>query len=250
MKNRTIIGIICMIAAVAITFAAGPLVNRMTADTTTVLRLTEDVNQGAQLTEEHLEEVKINTAALSPGILTEKEQIVGKYAVSNLFAGDCLTDSKISENADSAEDIFASLDGNKIAVSVPIDTFAAGLSGKLQNGDIISLIFVEQDTNETLIPDQLQYVKVITATTAGGIDKEDIIKNEDGSFEIPSTVTVLANNEQALLLAKYEAEGTIQAALVFRGEKEKADEFLAKQDAVFGIVAPAPPQNDGGGGNG
>ena len=88
MKNRTIIGIICMIAAVAITFAAGPLVNRMTADTTTVLRLTEDVNQGAQLTEEHLEEVKINTAALSPGILTEKEQIIGKYAVSNLFAGD------------------------------------------------------------------------------------------------------------------------------------------------------------------
>ena len=250
MKNRTIIGIICMIAAVAITFAAGPLVNRMTADTTTILRLTEDVNQGAQLTEDHLEEVKINTAALSPGILTDKEQIVGKYAVSNLYAGDYLTDDKISDNADSAEDIFASLDGSKIAVSVPIATFAAGLSGKLQNGDIISLIFVEQDTNETLIPDQLQYVKVITATTAGGIDKEDIIKNEDGSFEIPSTVTVLANNEQALLLAKYEAEGTIQAALVFRGEKEKADEFLAKQDAIFSSPAPAQPQNSGGGSNG
>ena len=120
----------------------------------------------------------------------------------------------------------------------------------MQNGDIISLIFVEQDTNETLIPDQLQYVKVITATTAGGIDKEDIIKNEDGSFEIPSTVTVLANNEQALLLAKYEAEGTIQAALVFRGEKEKADEFLAKQDAIFSSPAPAQPQNSGGGSNG
>ena len=250
MKNRTIIGIICMIAAVAITFAAGPLVNRMTADTTTILRLTEDVNQGAQLTEDHLEEVKINTVALSPGILTEKEQIVGKYAVSNLYAGDYLTDDKISDNADSAEDIFASLDGSKIAVSVPIATFAAGLSGKLQNGDIISLIFVEQDTNETLIPDQLQYVKVITATTAGGIDKEDIIKNEDGIFEIPSTVTVLANNEQALLLAKYEAEGTIQAALVFRGEKEKADEFLAKQDALFAVPDPAAVPDEGGGGNG
>ena len=68
MKNRTIIGIICMIAAVAITFAAGPLVNRMTSDTTAVLRLKENVNQGAQLTEDHLEEIKINTAALSPGL--------------------------------------------------------------------------------------------------------------------------------------------------------------------------------------
>lgn len=248
MKNRTIIGIICMIAAVAITFAAGPLVNRMTADTTVVLRLKEDVNQGAQLTEDHLEEVKVNTAALPAGVLTDAAQIVGKYAVSNLYAGDCLTEDKISDNADSAEDIFASLDGNKIAVSVPIPTFAAGLSGKLQNGDIISLIFVDKDGNESVIPPELQYVKVITATTAGGIDKEDIIKNEDGSFEIPSTVTVLVNSEQALLLAKYEAEGKIQAALVFRGEKEKADEFLAKQDSVF--ASPAQPQKNGGGDNG
>ena len=248
MKNRTIIGIICMIAAVAITFAAGPLVNRMTSDTTTVLRLKEDVNQGAQLTEDHLEEVKVNTAALPAGVLTDAAQIVGKYAVSNLYAGDCLTEDKISDNADSAEDIFASLDGNKIAVSVPIPTFAAGLSGKLQNGDIISLIFVDKDGNESVIPPELQYVKVITATTAGGIDKEDIIKNEDGSFEIPSTVTVLVNSEQALLLAKYEAEGKIQAALVFRGEKEKADEFLAKQDSVF--ASSAQPQKDGGGDNG
>ena len=250
MKNRTIIGIICMIAAVAITFAAGPLINRMTSDTTAVLRLKENVNQGAQLTEDHLEEVKINTAALSPGVLTQKEQIVGKYAVSNLYAGDCLTEDKISDNADSAEDIFASLDGNKVAVSVPIPTFAAGLSGKLQNGDIISLIFVDNDGKESIIPPELQYVKVITATTAGGIDKEDIIKNEDGSFEIPSTVTVLANTQQALLLAKYEAEGTLQAALVFRGEKEKADEFLAKQDAVFAAPAPSQQENAGGENNG
>ena len=39
MKNRTIIGIICMVLAVVITFAAAPLVNRLTSDTTTVVRL-------------------------------------------------------------------------------------------------------------------------------------------------------------------------------------------------------------------
>ena len=36
MKNRTIIGIVCMILAVAMTFAVAPLVNRLTSDTTTV----------------------------------------------------------------------------------------------------------------------------------------------------------------------------------------------------------------------
>lgn len=59
------------------------------------------------------------------------------------------------------------------------------------------------------------------------------MKNEDGSFEIPSTITVLCNTEQAKLLAKYEADITLQAALVYRGDNETAAKFLEKQDAFF-----------------
>ena len=248
MKNRTIIGIICMIAAVAITFAAGPLVNRMTSDTTVVLRLKDNVNQGAEITEEHLEEISVNTAAIPSGVLNDKLQIVGRYAVSNLYAGDYITPEKISDNADSAADIFASLDGEKLAVSVPVANFAAGLSGKLQNGDIITFLFVDRETDEAVLPAELQFVKVITATTAGGIDKEDIIKNEDGSFDIPTTVTVLVNERQAVLLAQYEAQGSLQAALVFRGEKTAADAFLEKQEQVFIEIdgGEEPAEENGG----
>lgn len=90
----------------------------------------------------------------------------------------------------------------RLPVSVTIDTFAAGLSGKLQNGDIISLIVVDKNAGTSTIPGELKYMKVITTTTAGGIDQDSIVKNEDGSFEIPSTITVLCNTEQAKLLAK------------------------------------------------
>ena len=76
-------------------------------------------------------------------------------------------------------------------------------------------------------------MKVITTTTAGGIDQDSIVKNEDGSFEIPSTITVLCNTEQAKLLAKYEADITLQAALVYRGDTETANKFIEKQDAFF-----------------
>ena len=58
MKNRTIIGIICMVLAVVITFAVAPLVNRLTSDTSTVIRLAEDIKQGAQITEAQIESVK------------------------------------------------------------------------------------------------------------------------------------------------------------------------------------------------
>ena len=59
MKNRTIIGIICMVLAVVITFAVAPLVNRLTSDTTTVVRLKHDLGRGTKITEEQIETVKV-----------------------------------------------------------------------------------------------------------------------------------------------------------------------------------------------
>lgn len=233
MKNRTIIGIVCMILAVAITFLVAPLVNRLTSDTTTVVRLKQDVGRGAKITEGQVEIVKVNTDAMPQGVYVKTADVVGKYASSNLYAGDILTKVKLSGDANSAEDVFASLNGSKVAVSVTIDTFAAGLSGKLQNGDIISLIAVDKNAGTSTIPSELKYMKVITTTTAGGIDQDSIVKNEDGSYEIPSTITVLCNTEQAKLLAKYEADITLQTALVYRGDNDTANKFLEKQDAFF-----------------
>lgn len=45
MKNRTIIGIICMVLAVITIFAATPIMNRMSGDSVTVVRLSKDVKQ-------------------------------------------------------------------------------------------------------------------------------------------------------------------------------------------------------------
>ena len=233
MKNRTIIGIICMVLAVVITFAAAPLVNRLTSDTTTVFRLKHDVGRGTKITEEQIETVKVKTDTMPQGVYVNTADVVGKYASSTLYAGDILTKAKLTKDANSADDVFASLNGSKVAVSVTIDTFAAGLSGKLQNGDIISLIVVDKNSGTFTIPGELKYMKVITTTTAGGIDQDSIVKNDDGSFEIPSTITVLCNTEQAKLLAKYETDTTLQAALVYRGDTDTANKFIQSQDEFF-----------------
>lgn len=234
MKNRTMIGIVCMVVAVVITFVIAPVVNNLASDTTAVIRLAKDVKQGAPITETDIETVKVKTNTMPEGVLKNKTEVIGKYAASNLFAGDYFTKAKVSGEANTADDVFASLDGSKVAVSVTIDTFAAGLSAKLQNGDIISLIVTPKNTKETEIPEELTYVKVVTTTTAGGIDKDSVVKNEDGSYELPSTITVLVNTQQAKLLAQYEGNADMQAALVYRGDKATAEKFLAKQEAFFG----------------
>lgn len=234
MKNRTIIGIICMVLAVAITFLISPVVNNLTSDTTRVIRLAKDVKQGSPITDEDIEVVKVKTDTKPKGIIVKKNEVIGKYAASNLFAGDYFTKAKLSGEANTADDVFASLDGSKIAVSVTIDTFAAGLSGKLQNGDIISLIVTPKGETESVIPAELKYVKVVTTTTSGGIDNDSVVKNEDGSYELPSTITVLVNERQAKLLALYEKNADMQVALVYRGDKKTANKFLAKQNEYFG----------------
>lgn len=233
MKNRTVIGVICMVLAIAVTFLVAPLVNRLSTDTSEVIRLAEDVKQGVQITADHLEVARVKTDSIPAGTLNDPKDIIGKYAASQLYAGDYLTVAKLTGEANTASDVFASLDGSKVAVSVTIDTFAAGLSGKLENGDIISMIVVDKETGKASIPAALRYMKVITTTTSGGIDQDSIVKNEDGSYEIPSTVTLLANTEQAKLLAKYNAETTLTVALVYRGSAENAKKFLDVQDEFF-----------------
>ena len=203
--------------------------NKVTTDTTAVVRLKEDIKQGSEITEKQLETVELKTSGIPKGTITDSKEIVGKYAAADLFSGDCLTKAKLTDKSNTASDVLAGLDGKKVAVSISIDSFAAGLSGKLQNGDIISLIVVDRDEGAS-VPAELKYVKVITTTTSEGIDQDSVIKNDDGSFEIPSTITVLVSPEQAKLIAEYEEDCTVIAALVYRGTAENADKFIAKQD--------------------
>lgn len=239
MKNRTVIGIICMVLAVAMTFVIAPVVNKITSDTTTVIRVSADVKQGAQITDAQIEAVSVKTDTLPAGVLMQKSEVVGKYAASNLYAGDYFTTAKLTNEANTADDVFAALDGTKVAVSITIDSFAAGLSGKLQNADVVSIIVTDKETGKTTIPAELKYVKVITTTTAGGIDKDSVVQNDDGSYELPSTITVLVSTEQAKLLAKYEENSTMQAALVYRGNSETAQKFLNTQDEYLKNVGGA-----------
>jgi len=151
LKNRTIIGIVCMILAVAMTFAIAPVVNRLTSDTTTVVRLKQEVGRGTKITEDQVETVKVKTDTMPQGVYVNTADVVGKYASSTLYAGDILTKAKLSGDSNNADDVLATLNGSKVAVSVTIDTFAAGLSGKLQNGDIISLIVVDKNAGTSAI---------------------------------------------------------------------------------------------------
>lgn len=232
MKNRTAIGIVCIILAVAITFVVSPMVNKVSDKKTETVRFTTNVTHGTKIKETDVEVVRVSNFALPDKVVKNKTEIVGKYATADLFKGDIATESKVTDNANTASDVMASLKGNKVAMSITINSFAGGLSGKLQNGDIVSVCITDKD-NETEIPAELKYVKVITTTTSGGIDENDVVENEDGSFDLPTTITVLVSVEQAKILANCEKNATMHIVLVYRGDDASAEKFLKAQDAYL-----------------
>ena len=256
MKNRTIIGIVCIVLALVVTFAVAPLVNKLSDSRTDIVRLKNDIVQGHMIQESDIEVVTVGSTGLPTNIITKKEAVVGKFAACDLKANTDLLQSMISDKSDSADDVFHTLDGKKQAISITISSFAGGLSGKLENGDIVSLVIFENETNEATIPGDLTYVKVITTTTAEGFDKDELTPNEDGTYELPTTLTLLVNPTQAKMLVEYENRGVIHADLVYRGDSKTAQKFLDAQDLYFELLAEKedeetaePDENNPSGGN-
>lgn len=249
MKNRTFIGLICIVLAVLTTFVVSPMVNRMSEGKTEVVRFVKDLSQGAQITEDDIEVVNLVKSSLPEAFIADSSEVIGKFAKSDLYAGDIAMEAKLTSDANASVNVLNALSGDKVAMSVSIASFAGGLSGKLRNGDIISF-YVTDDDDQTTIPETLKYVRVITTTTAGGVDENDVQPNEDGTFELPTTITVLVSVAQAQELANYEEIATMHVALVYRGNDEIAQQFLDKQEEILSVAAATEPTEEGGEANG
>lgn len=231
MKNRTILGIICVVLAVVVMFGVAPFVAKMSAGKITVIQVNKVIAQGRAITPDDIVKVDIGRQGVADSVIKDEKQLVGKFAKTDIYNQTNITEAMVSNTADSADDILKSLDGSKQAISITVPSFASALSSKLKNGDIISVIVTEDKA--TKIPAELTYVKVITTTTASGTDQDKVAPNEDGTVDLPSTVTLLVNATQAKLLANYEANAKMHLELVYRGDSSATNKFLETQDKIF-----------------
>lgn len=244
MKNRTIIGIACILLALVVSFVVAPLVNKLGDSRADIVRVKRDITQGHKITDDDIEIVSVGNYNMPTNVLTNTKEVVGKYATCDIKKGDYLLPSKLSLTSDSASDVFMSLDGSQVAISITIPSFAGGLSGKLKNGDVVSLI-VYSNQNSAVIPKALKYVRVITATTSDGLDKDELIQNEDGTYELPTTLTLLVDPLQAKLLTEYENNSKIHAVLVTRGNEKLARQYLKEQADILTDLTETEVSEDG-----
>ena len=242
LKNRTVLGVVCIALSLIICFAITPLFNAAKENTTEIVRMKKDVKIGQEITEKDVEIVEVGAYNLPADVLKKSEDVVGKYVSSELLAGEYVLPGKISDTPASENAYLYNLTGEKRAISVTIPSFAGGLSGKLISGDIVSVIAVDyRESGETVVPDELLYVEVIAVTDKEGYDEDEVVVTTDGEEEpdLPETVTLLVTPAQANILAELEADGEIHLSLVYRGTSENAQKFIAAQEKLLNELAEA-----------
>ena len=244
-RNRTVIGVLCILLALIICFGVTPLFSRSASEKTEIVRVTKDIKEGNEITAEMVQTVEVGAYNLPQNLMTDKKKVVGKYATADLAAGDYILSSKLSAVPAAENAYLYNLDGKKQAISVTIKSFATGLSGKLESGDIVTVIVADyQGKGETAIPPELQYVEVISVTASSGYDANtgEVVDEK----ELPSTVTLLVTTEQAKVLAELEQDSELHLALVYRGTPENAAKFIAAQDALIKELYAEPKPENGG----
>jgi len=237
--------VICIVLSLLICFGITPLFNKGISQKTKIVRVTKEIKSGDEITKDMVQVVEVGGFNLPENVIRTKETAIGKFAVSDFGIGDYILNTKLSEMPAAENAYLYNLDGSKQAMSITIKTFANGLSGKLQSGDIVSVIAPDyKKQGATVIPAELKYVEVISVTASSGYDANTNEQGTQDERELPSTVTLLVTPEQANILAELEADSKFHLSLVYRGSPENTKKFIGMQEKIIEALYYPEPEED------
>lgn len=249
LNNRFLFGILSIFLAAAIAFVALPTIANQTNGKTEIVHIVQPVVKGSQITNKDVQVVEVGSYNLPGNIARTTEDVVGKYAVTDLMAGDYILASKISVTPISSDIVLSHIPSGKVAISMTVKTLASGLSDKLLAGDIIRIYHFMDEARD--IP-ELQFVKVLSVTDSRGVNIDNTKEPTEEEEKLQSaTITVLASPEQAKLITAMENDGVAHVALISRGNETLAEELLSVQEQVLKELyhpeelETQPPAEDG-----
>ncbi len=251
-KNRLYIGIACMVLALFIGFVFVPMSAHLASiKTVTVLRAKQDIPMGSVITADMLNQVQISAQNVPETMVKDAEQAVGKYADKDIVKDENILSTKLVDEPPIGEEYLAQLPNGDLAVSISVKSFAAGLSGKLLPGDIVSVYANLANNNEydyrSSLVSELYYVEVLSVTNeeiGDTFKAEPDPENPDEEQDtLPTTVTLRCINlEQARVLIGLEANSTIHLALICRNNNNYKQQLLTAQKNYFVLLAEQQAQ--------
>jgi pilus assembly protein CpaB len=230
LKNRTIIAVACFILAAVVAFGILPRFYNDRESTVPVYRAAMSIPRGTLIASEHIESAEVGAFNLPDGVITDPEQIIGLYALTDIPKTDLILPGKLGEFLLSeALDTLMKQEQKLVTVTLPSN--AAGVSGHLQSGDIVSVVcyiaaheqFVTDENTgfdmrvnisaQTVSYPELRNIAVYAVENAK-TESMDELQHAEGTVDtVPKTVTLIVTEEQAIKLIEAEYTGKIH--LVF-----------------------------------
>lgn len=245
-RSKMFWGVASTTVALLIAFGGVPAVVNEVGELVDVVVFAEDVEAGSVITRDMLEYRQMTAYNLQPGAILNMDWVQGRYVTKDAAEGDVVTSKRVSETYPGGSPELANLPEGQLAVSFTLADLAESVSSKLQAGDIIQIFAVPDSQKEegeaaAQMPPELQCVKVLSVTGSDGTDTNEVTAVLEEAAPVISTVTVEVNRQQAAVLVGLEHTSTLHAALVVRGNDERAKQALEQQTALL-----IKPENEGG----
>ena len=261
LKSKLFISVVLLILAGVLVFGLLPMNYEKQATTLDVVQLVKNVKQGTQISASMLTTRTIGGYNVDKGVITNKDEIIGKYAsmdirgTSNLYS-DMFTDTW-EEVEGAIDDIIVGEDDQLITLSLKNGASAVG--GSVKPGSVVDVYtetlpdeMAESETGtqkvqtmelRQILKNVIVYdVKNNALESISELKRQWISLVESGSSEAenfdksltPAYVTLVVSNEQANILATQELSGYIQLVLSPNKDVDDAKEYhQALEDAAF-----------------
>ena len=233
LKSRIFLAFICAAGAAAIAFFVIPNMYKDQEVRVQALRFSTSLQKGDLISYAALEVVEMGALNLPPGIIFDKEAVVGKYAQTVVSKGDFVFSDKIGDYIfDKTLD--AVIAQKKRLVTITVPSTAAGLFSHLKKGDIVHIACYipekEQYTIEGVLfePSQIEIPYEMRNLTVYGVENaqtestehaRELIEAENRTVSadpIPKLITLIATEAQAIRLVEAEYSGKLHLIFVSR----------------------------------
>lgn len=249
-RNKILVGLICIVLGLAIGFIAIPkLKGKDSLKQVQAIRIKQTVPEGALITDEMVESIEVNPALIPAEAITDLTQVTNRYSKVPIFAGDYLTSDKLTDELTAMDPMAVATSKGLKVVSITLPSLAAGVSGQLKPGDIVTIMASEKqvlvDQTQTLNPKEqnqatsssaetyldpatiktqvfpeLQYIEVCSLTASDGREAHvSKTLTDDEKNQLPVTISLFVTETQAIRLVDLEQRGEIHLSFVARGKE-------------------------------
>ena len=95
LKNRTVLGVLCIVLSLIICFAVTPLFNKAMSEKTEIVRVVKPISVGEEITSDMVKTIEVGSYNLPDDVVKHSDTVVGAFASADLAPGDYIMTSKI-----------------------------------------------------------------------------------------------------------------------------------------------------------